>query len=210
MLVELVELLRRREPWHPSRYTLLRSDCGSELQIEVTGYPWWLENPQPESNKKITFLIEGITDICLNSDIFDADLGEEDLESFDARPLSKHEWAKGAHGNIYCSAPLSNPMDVYVSAHDFLLSINCPYGPERYLNMGELGSLDEFVAIVSSNSFLLCSGPKMIRDKVCEVLEKQGSIFNVVKGKDLSNGLVCVQFSGSYIICRSAHAVFED
>ena len=210
MRVELVELMRRRELCHPSRYTLLRSYCDSALQIEVTGYPWWLANPENVSGKKITFHIEGITDICLNRDVFGADPCEEDLESIDVRPLSEHDWAKGMHGKVYCSAPLVNPLDVYASAHDFLLSINCPYGPERYLNMGEFGSLDEFVAIASENSFLLCSGPEMIRQKACGVLEDQGSEFNVVVGEDLSGGLFCVQFSGSHIICRSAHAIFED
>jgi hypothetical protein len=188
----------------------LKSKCDSKVQIDIAGYAWWLKNPPPEYDKKITFYIEGITEGFFNSEVFDADPFEEYLEPFDARPLSEHEWAKGVHSDIYCSAPLSNPLDVYVSVHDFLLSVSCPFGPERYLNMGNSGSLEEFVDIASSKSFLLFNGPDAIRQVVAEGLENCGADYNIVYGKDRSEGLICVRLSGSHLICRSAYAVFED
>lgn len=210
MRIELVELLRTRKICHPSRFVSLKSGCDGDIQIEVNGYPWWFEEPSPSVDQKITFHIEGISDGCLEYHLLSDSSDEEYLESFDARLLSDHDWAKGIHGDIYCSAPLPNPLDIYFGLHDFLLSIGCPYRPEDYLNMGNARSLDEFVAIASSKSFLLCNAPDAIRKFVCDELKKFGAEFNVVRGRDRSNGRICVRISDSFLICRTAYAVFED
>ena len=209
MRVELVELLRAREPCHPSRFVLLESNCDSNVRIEVRGNPWWLENPPHAMDEKITFFFEGITDGFLGADAFTADTFEEDLETFDVRPLSEHEWANGANCEVFCTSPLSTPWDVYVSLHDFLLSVDCPFGPERYLNLGNAGSLSGFAAITSSKSYLACRGPEAVCNVVCTALKKCGTEFNIVSGKDLSSGLICVQFGGTHLICRSAYAIFD-
>ena len=210
MRVELVELLRTRDICHPSRFILLESKNKSDIRIEVTGYPWWLNNPNPDLDRKISFYFEGISDGLLTSDVFQADYFEEDLKSFDVRPLSEHEWAKGVNCDVYCNSPLSNSLEIYASVHDFLLSAECPYAPERYLNMGNSGSISEFATIASSNSFLLCHGPEAVCHVVSRVLEICGAKFNVLMGKDMSNNLICVELLGSHLICRSAYAVFED
>lgn len=210
MRIELVRLLRMRQVRHPSRFVLWKSKCGSEVRIEITGYPWWLEKPPQVFDRKITFYFEGISDGFLYSDVFAADTFEEDLEPFDVRPLSEHEWAKGAHCDVYCSSPLSDPLDIYVRLHDFLLSVDCPYGPERYLNMGDSGSFVEFAAIASSKAFLICSGPESVCNVACKGLKDSGAAFKIISDREVSSDLICVRCGESYLICQSAYAVFDD
>lgn len=213
MRVELVELLNNREICHPSRIVSLYTNFDSNLRIEVIGYPWWLETPTPDFDRKITFYFKGITDGCLDSDIFSTDGSEEDLETFSVWPLSENKCAEGDHCDVYCSSPLSRPLDVYATLHDFLLSNNSPYGPDHFLNFGRSGSLNEFANIASSTSFLLYSGPEALCKIVCDELKKFGTDFNVIKDigwSTNSNELICIQFSRQHIICQSAYAIFDD
>jgi hypothetical protein len=209
MRVDLVELLRAREIGHPCRLLRLESSCDSDLRIEVAGYPWWLQNLPHDREERITFHLEGITGGLFDSDLFHADCYDEDLESFDAGPLSAQAWAEGVHCDVYCSSPLPNALDVYASLQDVLLALKCPYSPGHYLNMGNSESFTEFVAIASSGSFLLCRGPEAGCNAVCGTLKRSGVAFNVVRGKDLSRGLIYVRLQGSHWICRSAYAVFN-
>lgn len=209
MRIDLVKLLGARAIRHPSRILALASSCDSNLRIEVAGYPWWLEDPPRDRDGKITFHLEGITGGALDSDLIHSDCCDEDLESFDARPLLEQEWAKGIHCDVYCSRPLPNALDVYARLHDFLLSVECPYPPGHYLNMGSSGSLEEFAAIASAASFLLCRGPEAVCKAVCAALERSGAAFNVVRGHDLCRDLIYVRLRGSHWICRAAYAVYD-
>ena len=210
MRVDLVELLRVRAIRHPSRITLLESRCHSDLRIEVTGYPWWLEDPPRDRDQRITFHLEGITGGVLDSDLIDADSCDEDLLAFDARPLSEQAWAKGIEYAVYCSRPLPNALEIYASLHDFLLSVDCPFPPAHYLNMGNSRSFNELVAIAAAASFLLCRGPEAVCGAVCEALQRSGAAFSVIRGQDLARDLVYVRLLGSHWICESAYAVFDD
>ena len=119
MRAELVELLRTREIRHPSRSVRLESDCAWDLSVELSGYPWWLANPQSRCDGSLTPHFEGITDGVLHSDLFHADPFYEDLGSLEARPLTEYRWARGAHCNLFCSTPLPDALGVYVKLHDF-------------------------------------------------------------------------------------------
>ena len=209
MRVDLVELMRTREVHHPSRILLLESQGRSDLRIEIAGYPWWLESPELAFDQRITLQIEGITGGVLETDLLQADSFDEDLESFEVRPLSEYEWAAGVHSDIYCNSPLSNPLEIYAMVHDYLLSVDSPHPPGHYLNLGNSGCLSEFAEIASSPSFLLCRGPQALCQAVCRVLRERGAKFNIIRGKDLSKGLVCVRLKGSHLICRAAHATFN-
>lgn len=207
MRLELIDLLRNREIIQPSRISKIESKCDSNMSIEIVGFPWWLANPRTDANEKITLQIEGISDGLLASDLLYADPFDEDLEFFDVRPLSEQGWAKGDHCEIYCSNALSNPFEVYAQLHDFLVSINCPYGPDHYLNFGNSRSFNEFFSITSSKSYLLCQGPESVCQCVCDTLELNGTQFSVVKKGSFLTGLICLRLNETYLICKSAYAV---
>jgi hypothetical protein len=210
MRVELIELLRAREVVHPSRITQLHSNHDGAFLIEVSGYPWWNESPLPSTDERATFYFEGITDGTFDFTMFGAESFERDLEPFSVQPLSTLEWARGAYWRVYCTAPLSRPLDVYARLHDFLISIACPYAPTRYLNAGYAGLLSDFSQIASSNSFLLCSGPEAICQVVCSALENQAVGFNVItQDADQSIGSLWVELWDSRFVCESAYAVFR-
>lgn len=210
MRIDLVELLRTRTIAHPSRIVTIESRCASEVRIAITGFPWWLENPPTDKDGQITFHFVGITDGTLDAEIFQSDPFNEDLEYFDVRPLTELEWSKGAHCDVYCNGPLPRSLNVYATLHEYLQSVDCPYGPERYLNMGDGGSLRELSEIATSKSFHLCRGPETICDVVSAEIEKIGTGFNVIKGKESSSGLIFVRIAQSHLICQSAFAIFDD
>lgn len=210
MRIDLVELLRTRTIAHPSRFVTVESRCASDIRIAVAGFPWWFENPPADEDRQITFHFEEITEGTLDAEIFTSDPSNEDLELFDVRPLSELLWSKGAHCNLYCNGPLPNPLNVYAALHDFLLSVGCPYGPERYLNMGDGGSLSEYSGIATSKSFHLFRGPETICEVVCAEVEKSGTSFNTIKGRELSGNLIFAQIAQSHLICQSAFATFDD
>lgn len=209
MCVDLVELLRTRTISHPSRFVAIESRCAAEVRISIAGFQWWLENPQADKDGAITFCFEGISDCSFDADMIDSDPTDEDLDTFDISRLSELPWSKGTNCDIYSSGPIPTPLNVYATLHDFLLSAGCPFGPERYLNKGYGGSLREFSEIAASNSFHLCRGPEGICDVVCAEMKRVGTGFNVIKGKDLSGGLIFVRIAQSYLICQSASATFE-
>ena len=209
MQVDLIDLLKDREFQHPSRITKIVSLCDASLRLDVTGFRWWAAGVQEAPLGSVTYHFEGITDGHLDSQELAADPFEEDLEPFNVCALADFDWAKGVDCQIYCQGPIRNPLDLYATLYDFLLSAGCPFGASHFLNFGERRSIAVYQKIVSSNSYLLCSGPEAICNVVTEELRAQGTGFNVVRGADWGRGLVWVAFGASWLICNSAYAVFE-
>ena len=210
MRTDLVDLLRTRTIIHPTRISIWEFSSRSDMRLEVTGFPWWFENQETGSEGRITFHLEGITDGSLDAELLCEDGYDEALEFFDVRPLSELEWANGDHWEIYCSGPLSSPLELFVELHEFLRSANCPYQPDHYLNFGFSGSFNDFREITSSNSYLLCSGPEFVSSRVCRSLEERDVSFSIVKGKNSSGGSICFRVRQSFLICQSAYADILD
>ncbi len=218
MRIELVELLSSREICHPTRIDLLESTSTRQIHIEMSGYPWWLGKTQinPKSEEKICFYFNDILDVSLDSKMFCRDDLEEDLELLTASFLHEEEWAKGVQYEIFCSSPISDSYGLYALFDDYLMSLGCPYSARDYLNMGK--SFSTFKDVTSAKSYLLARAPEEVCKVICEFLKLQEVEFKVLQGREgsieiknkyMSCDLIYAQFSGGFIICGEAYALYE-
>lgn len=210
MKMDLVTLLETRTIGHPSRFLALRMDKTSELQIDVMSHPWWDQAPRDLEERKIVFHFTGIRDARIDFSDLAPDPHNEFLECFRARRLEDLEWARGSWRQIYCSQAIPDPLSIHAALHDFLVSMDCPYGPDHYLNMGGHRSLSAFLGICASGNFLFCDAPPSICDLMVRLLEKQGVEMAFLERGDISGSLLWVGLGQSHFVCQSAYAVFQE
>ncbi|MGP1395667.1 MAG: hypothetical protein ACTS3R_09160 [Inquilinaceae bacterium] len=182
----------------------------AELHIDVMSHPWWDESPRDLEERKISLYFSELRD----ARIFFSDFGpypsNEFLEDFRVRRLEDLEWARGSWRQIYCSQAIPDPLSIHAALHDFLVSMDCPYGPDHYLNMGDHHRLSDFLGICASGNFLFCDAPPSICDLMAQLLEKQGVEISSVERGDLSGSLSWVGLGQSHFVCQSAYAVFQE
>jgi hypothetical protein len=207
--VDLIDLLKQRRIIHPTRFTRLKSEFNAAISVEASGFPWWLENAAPGTEGTVTFKFEGIADGHFDSTFFLSDALDEDLEEFDTRRLEEIDWALDPHCDVFCSTPIPDVMGLFAALHDFLKLQDCPFPPMRYLNPPS-GTMRRFSELAASSSFLACSAPEGISRFVCGQLEKQGVRYSIVRGEDVSAGLLWVRIGPSQFACAKAYAIIGD
>lgn len=208
MRVELVELLRSKPIAHPTRITSVSITRGF-LQMFVRGYPWWLALSGTHENQDIVFSFKDVVGGCLELDYFGRAGSEyEALDDFEVHPTTEFNWAQPDIFSIFCSSPLKHPLKLYVRLHDYLQGVNSYRDAEEFLNFPS-GRLDQFITIVSSNSFLVARCPECVRRVICDELEDQGIAYNIIETPIPPNRNLLVWVAGSHFLCAEAFAEFD-
>lgn len=209
MQLPLADLLKTREVVHPTRLVRLDSQGRGGFSLETEGFMWWLSEPPEDREGRIRFNFEGV-DGVIDPSIFIGDPDGEFLEALEARPLSELPWAKGVDCHLFCNSPIEQPLQIYAALHDFLTSVDCPFPPNYYFNLHRDSSLEFFIELTSSPSFLLLRSPESVCGVVIAELERCGTKYTLLRGKSPSDQRVWVRLGNSQIICSSAYAEFEE
>ncbi len=200
---DLVELLSERPIVHPTRIEGATIN-GRKLTIAVRGYRWW-ESPyvdrQVEGGANLVFgdLGEG----RLVTDEFGPD-DDEALEDFEVISVSEVPWAQACNWSVYCSGSIREPLILHAKVHDFLSARGAFLPPERFLNQAY--DLSKFVGMAQSDGFMIASGPRCIRDLVCEELERQSVPHNVLGTPADTEPRLLVRLGSSAFFCETAWA----
>ena len=209
MQVDLIELLSQRPISHKTKITSA-SVVSGKLEMVVDGYPWWRSAVSGLEESTIRFSFEGLIAGNLVLDDISGIEGFADkaLENFDVSLATTIGWAQPNTFSIYCSSSLKNVWDLYRQLYDYLLEVDSYRRIEEFLNF-PTGKLSQLVEITSSSSFLLGQGPDCVRAVICDELERQGVVFNVLETRMDPNQCVLVRLSDSHFFCRTARAEFD-
>jgi hypothetical protein len=198
---DLIGILHERPIFHPTRIeeVLWR---GRTLIISIRGARWW-EGPYTgePTDGEASIIFEEVGEGCLRTDELDPEF-DEALEDLEVVPVSEVPWAQPRDWSIFCSGPLSEPMSVFRIVHDYLRSNEAFLQPEDILNQG--ADLAQFVAMTRSAGYLICRGPKSIRDLVGEELSRQATPHNVIEHTTRSWPKLLVRLGDSAFLCGSA------
>jgi hypothetical protein len=205
MIVDLIQLLSERKIVHPSRIVSSRMADG-EFRLSIAGYPWW-RSPVGDDEGEISFRFSGVTSGQLDLTALLDQKEVEALEEFEIGLTSALYWAQADQFSIYCSAPLPHPIAVYTVVENYLLAAGAPRTPSDYLN-GAV-RLSQFLEIVSSNGYLLATGPQSICSLVVEELGAQSVPHTIVEAKGRSEGRLFIKLGDSAFFCETAVAEFE-
>jgi hypothetical protein len=209
MRTNLIPLLRDRRVCHPSRIVSAAITKPRELQIRVSGHPWWKDGADHTRDHDITLIFRGLGEGIL--DLFDFKFEDnEALDYFSVEEAVNVPWARADGHQIYCSAPLPRPMDVYVLVHDFLVSHGAFMRAEQFLNCGNTELLGNFFEITKSDSYLVATAPPAIGSLICRELDTQGVRHNEIPARVAQPGLLLVQIIASRFFCEIAEAEFEE
>ena len=129
----------------------------------------------------------------------------EDLEEFTVEQMNEQEWAIGNSVEIYCNSPLQDKFAVLAAVDCFLVSSGCPYELDRFLNMS---TIRDFGKITSTSSYQICSGPKVVCDKVVTELVRQKVRHSVIEHLPIEDNRLLVKMRDGYIVCQSAIATY--
>ena len=205
MIVDALELLKEREIVHPSSVVSSHIEAG-EFQLVISGCPWW-RGEREVTEGQITFRFSGVTDGQMDLPALLGREADEALEDFAVNLTSSLDWVSSEVFGIYCSAPLPDPLKVYVAVENYLLAAGASWTPIHYLNGAR--RLDQFLEFTASAGYLLATVPRSIRDLVVRELEAQGVHHTVVATKRYPQGRLFVRLLGSAFFCRTAVAEFE-
>lgn len=206
MRVELTQLLAERPIVHPTKIEAI-SWSQAELRIKLGGYPWWLnDGHRSDEVGSIHLVFRYLADGSIHPRAFDFE-DDEALEGFEVLPLGASRWALPQTWSIYCSAPVPDPLRIYVSLHDFLSRQAAFMAPEDFLNQAR--QIGDFLNLAASQSFLLGRGPDCIRDLICDELQRQGVAHNVVRTHAGVGAKFHVRFGTSSFLCDEAFADIE-
>jgi hypothetical protein len=209
MRTNLVTLMKQQTICHPSSIVCIRTEAGGHVSIKIRGFPWWREGLHHNSDGEIEFVFEGVSDGILDL----AGLNLEDdkaLEDFEIVETEECAWLEEYGFEIYCSAPIPNPLNVYTLVHDYLVTNKSNLSALDFLNTGSRYYLSEFRKIVASNSFLLCRAPAELCDLVIDELNRQGVQHNKLPSQLRDYSPLLVTLGGSQFFCKSASAIFDD
>ena len=206
MKVDLLDLLATRSIAHPTRVRSATMADGL-LSLTIGGWAWWRETEQDrEGLIRLTFsgLSSGTIDLrdWLSGDDFD-----EALENFDVRRTSELEWAQPASNHIYCSAPLPRPLDLYDRIEGYLQGQAALRQPADFLNGA--ARLSRFLGYVSSDMYLLATGPRVICDLVVDELKRQDVPHQISPTKGYPEAPIFVRFGEHGLFCKQATAEFD-
>jgi hypothetical protein len=207
MIVRAIQLLRAREIVHPSRIAGITA-YDRKVRVEIAGYPWWLDETARGHEATITFTFEGIAEGWLDpTTIFNFD-DDEALEVFVIDMLIDHEWALPHNHEVFCSAPMPDPLALFERVQDYLWRNDAFLTARDILNLPE-GLLSRFRAITAGNSYLVGRGPESVRQIICAELLRQDVAHNVVSHILEPKELLLVRLGGSQFVCENAMAEFD-
>jgi len=132
---------------------------------------------------------------------------DEALEDFEIGLTSTLDWAQPNQFNIYCSAPLPQPLTVYTAVENYLLTARASRKPGDFLNGAD--RLDEYLKITASMGYLLATGPASIHDLVVRELHAQSVPHTVLATIGKAEGRLFVRFGCSTFFCETALAEFD-
>ncbi len=204
MVVDALQLLSVREICHPSR-VVSASMVAGEFRLSIAGYPWWSSTIANDEGG-ISFRFSGVTSGELDLTTL-LHVDDEALEQFDISLTSTLDWAQPNQFDIYCSAPLRNPLTVYMIVENYLVASRARRSPGYYLN-GAI-NMSKFLEIVTSSGYLLATAPHSIRSLVVAELEAQSVPHTILEKKVRAEGRLFVRLLGSAFFCESAIAEFE-
>jgi hypothetical protein len=206
MVIDTIQLLREREIIFPCRIvSSILAD--REFRLTVAGYPWWRDQAG-DAESQITFRFSGMGTGNLDlSSLLDYE-DHEWLEEFEIDLTSTLDWADPNQFSIYCSAPLLNPVAVYLAVEDYIVASNALRTPGDYLNGAN--RLSTFLEIATSPGYLLATGPEPIRSIVVAELNSQSIRHTVLETKRHTQGRLLVRLQGSAFFCATALAEFES
>jgi hypothetical protein len=206
MKADLLTLLLTREIAHP---TTIKSIVlqGGALRVAIEGYAWWRQSSGPADEGAIEFVFEGLCEGAL--DVTSLAQGDEALEYFSITSLKTARWAQPATHAIYCSAPVPDPLALWLALERHLKSENAFWTPDRFFNCGE--TLSRFVELCAAPSFLVAQAPASVADAIHAELVRQRVKFNTLTGAAREpEGWLLVRFDDTGFLCTAASAVFED
>nr|WP_314428711.1 hypothetical protein [uncultured Brevundimonas sp.] len=206
MKIDLLDLLATCSIAHPSRVRSATLADGL-LTLTIGGWAWWRETDQDcEGLIRLTFsgVSSGTIDLLdwLSGDNFD-----EALENFDVRRTSELEWAQPSSSHIYCSAPLPRPLDLYDRVEGYLHDQAALRQPADFLNGA--ARLSRFLGYVSSDMYLLATGPRVICDMIVDELKHQGVPHQISPTKGYPEAAIFVRFGEHGFFCEQATAEFD-
>jgi hypothetical protein len=205
MVVDAVKLLSERKIVHPSR-VVSSSMAAGEFRLSIAGHPWWRSRIGDDEGK-ISFRFSGVTHGQLDMIALLDHEEAEALEEFEISLTSTLDWAKPNHFQIYCSAPLLQPVAVYTIVENYILASRALRTPGDYLNGA--ARLSQFLETATSAGYLLATGPESIRSLVVRELEAQAVPHTVLETRGRSEGRLFVRLRGSAFFCEAAVAEFE-
>jgi hypothetical protein len=209
MRVELIELLRTRAIFHPSRIISTSLNHEGALRIRAFGIPWWHKEPKlPEG--AIEYVFSGIDDGEVDLGRLPRSSDDEAWEIFEVRSLADVGWAQPSCFDIYCNGPLLRPFSLYQAVHDYLELEHSFFRADDFLNFGSSRLLADYQKIVASNSYLVARAPDAIRALVCAELDAQGVGYSVISHSRQPETRLWVRLEGLDVICEAAYAEFEE
>lgn len=203
MRVDLTGLLAKNPIVHPTRIERVVI-CGERLEMVVSGYPWWLDTKRDEPSQ-ITLIFEALAEGTFPVPIGDA--FDEDLESFSVVSLANIDWAQPSRNAIYCQEPLPDPARIYSLLQALLADAAAFKVPGDFLNQGH--TLADFTKITSGHSYLLAHAPDSLCRLLCDELERQRVLYNVVESPTQSETRLWVRLNGAGFLCGAAWAEIE-
>jgi hypothetical protein len=177
------------------------------LRVTVHGTPWWRASPASSDEQTIEFVFENIRQGRIETEDFGD--GDEALEFFEITALAEVDWAQPDAFSIFCSDPLKYPLKLHLRVHDFLKEADAYREPHEFLNYAS-GQLAQFIQTTSSSSFLVARGPECIRKIVCDELENQGVVHNVIATALTPRRGWLVRLGESHFVCDATFAEFEE
>lgn len=207
--INLISLLARREIVHPSSIISAELVNEQKLSINIKGVPWWRDVLKAGDESVIAFVFDGVTDGCLDLGIIDSEY-DEALESFKIFYAEDCDWAQEYGFEIYCSAPLQDPFKLYSIVSDYVIGNRSMFGVTDYLNTGAGHYLHNFEKIVTSRSYMLARAPKVLCEKICSELDRQGVKYKTSASCIRNVGKIVVQLEGSTFFCSNAVAVYDE
>lgn len=205
--IDLAVLLRDRQVCHPSRITaVVLKD--RNLQVRVSGYPWWNDKADPGCDHRIRFVFGCVGQGGLDFWDFDPEFNRA-LEPFSVIASDDLPWAQSSGSAIYCSTPLPKPLKIYLAINDFLASYSAFRQAEQYLNCQHDGKLTTFIQTTQTNSYLLGQFPPAMRDIVIAELDEQKVRYSELPRVFEKPERLLVTIQGSQFFCETAEAFFS-
>jgi len=121
--------------------------------------------------------------------------------------LATIAWAHAPKNDIYCHAPLPDPASLYAMVQAFLIDAGAFKGPADFLNQG--CSLRGLMKIAATNSYLLARCPDVLRDPLCQELDRQLALYTIIEHTDRQDDRLWVRIGGSGFLCENAYAEYE-
>lgn len=208
MKIDLIELLASREIKHPSRIDSLKSNYRSDMTFEISGFPWWLNEPSSLIDAKITLHCENIVEFNLNGGLSLTDESDEDLEEFNAQPYQDILDERGENCDVYCYTACTNPLEYVVLLQERIRDLHWALPAEEYLNISHIRSSNN--TTTSPISYQFGEAPETITKIICELLQERNMKYSIIKHSRDPSKLIYVTLGLNEIICERAYVTYDE